>query len=215
MKSSALKALLLKLSLLVAITAALPTDDNHSPTTSLINAITNFVTWPIQALSGSSSNDNHDKSSYPRPFLTQKLYHRSVYNRSLRSNNNDIEDESSSSLFSFKLTGTVARKHQQRFQRELNGVGSNFYDGPVPMNNPTNGHGCRKLNGVGSNFYDGPVPVDTVLCDETHDDGASHGSENHVTGSHSDALHGEEDGHDSHNAAHDMVVHVTYEDICE
>ena len=205
MKSSALKALLLKLSLLIAITAALPNNTDNDPsstTTSLTNAITNFVTWPVQALSGISSN-NHNNHSSPRPFLTEKLYHRSLYNRSLHSNNN-IEDESSHSLFSFKLTGSVARKHQQR---ELNG-----YDGPVPMNNPTsNGHGCRKLNGVGSVFYDGPVPVDTVLCDETH------GSGTHVTGSHSDAdtLHGEGDGHDAHNAAHDMVVHVTYEDICK
>ena len=138
MKSSALKVLLLKQSLLIAITAALSTDNNHTTTTYLTNAIANFIT---------SSNDNYNNSLSPRPFLTEKLYHHSHYNRSLRSNTNDFEDESSSSsLFSFKLTGSVARKHQQRIQRDLNGVVSNFYNGPVPMSNPTYGHGYCKLN---------------------------------------------------------------------
>ena len=64
------------------------------------------------------------------------------------------------------------------------------------------------------------MPIDTVLgwisdTPDTHDDAASHGSGTHETGSHSETLLSEEDGHDSHNAAHDMVVHVTYEDICE
>ena len=81
--------------------------------------------------------------------------------RSLYDSN--FKEQPEDALFSFTVTGSAARRAKE-----------------------------RELNGMGSNFYDGPYPGDEVL-------GGAHGA----------------GGHDAHDAAHEMVVHVTYEDICE
>lgn len=132
---------LLKLSLLAVAAAGSISSSTAGLSTSSPTIITKFFRWPIDAL----SQITPPVSSHPHgPLLSQKLF-RTIYDKSPTEYNPDA-------LFSFKLTGSAARRHAE-----------------------------RQLNGVGSNHYDGPVPGDEV------------------------------DGHD----AHEMVVHVTYEDICK
>ena len=112
---------LLRLSILAVAAASSTT----SISTSSPTIITKFFRWPIDSL----SQITPPASSHPHgPLLSRKLF-RTIYDKSPTEYNPDA-------LFSFKLTGSAARRHAER---QLNGVGSNFYDGPLP-GDEMNGH---------------------------------------------------------------------------
>ena len=146
MKSKSI-GLALKLSFLLLATTA-----SASPIEDISAAIQKCFAWPLDALSGTDP-----PSSRRGPLLSQKIY-RSLYD-------SDFKEQPEDALFSFTVTGSAARRAKE-----------------------------RELNGMGSNFYDGPYPWDYVP--------STHAASGH-------------DEHDAHDAAHEMVVHVTYEDICE
>lgn len=128
----------------------LATTTSASPINDVSTTLQKFLTWPLDAFSQTAL-----PSSHHGPLLSQKIY-RSIYD-------SEFKEQPDDALFSFTVTGSAARRAKER---ELNGMGSNFYDGPYPG-------------------------------DEVH--GGAHGAS----------------GHDAHDAAHEMVVHVTYEDICK
>lgn len=139
---------LVKLSFLLTVAAVSSSTETTTSPTTFGGAIKKFFAWPIDTLSESSLNHTASHA----PLLSQKLF-RTLYDSAPTEPKDDA-------LFSFKLTGSAARKHVD-----------------------------RQLNGYGVNYYQGPYPGDEVQ---------GHGAD-----------------HDAHDVAHEMVVHVTYEDICK
>lgn len=146
---------LLKLTLLLLSISAATASSETKGASSIGSTFKKFLFWPIDTLSSESTAPKEPVQN--GPLLSQKLF-RTLYDSTP---NTEYKDDA---LFSFKVTGSAARKH-------------------------------RELNGYGVNFYDGPYPGDEL-----------HSTEHE--GEHAEA-------HGAHDDVHDLVVHVTYEDICE
>ena len=167
----------LKFSLLLVVAAGSHSQrgSKQSAPSSFGGVVTKFLTWPVRALSETKfvPRDDYDEIG---PLLSQKLFRTvPIY----QVPHAPVSKENV--LFSFKLTGSAARRLAERRGLEAAAVEEHA---------------------------------------EHTESTAEHGDTTHSDVDIKEAADSHGDGHDTHSEGahddiHDMVVHVTYEDICK
>lgn len=169
-----------------------------------------FLSWPARQLfpkETDAADDGDDIESYP------------LWGAPRRSAND------TGVLFSFTLVGSAARRFKgRRERRSLQQDGALFdldIESALDEAADTRKLDCFTVEDGLPKAIECPpdrlvasYPVSETAHGDSHGD--SHGESTHAASGHSDA-HGDGhgDGHDAAHDAHEMVVHVTYEDICE
>ena len=195
------------------IVAAVP------PTTTGISSfISSFLEWPVdQLVQGNNRNSDNDEeqhhplgSYYPRRQIP------------------DDEIDPSNVIFSLTLSSKNSNliRHRRNLNRKLNTLGMSPEDSepmPRPFKKSLSQPREYKLEHQESERLEQPtytidksLAVDSTYTNGVHNNGGEtqtkeeHNLHNNVE-THGDEEHGDE----GHGDAHDLVVHVTYEDICE
>jgi len=172
--------------------------DHHAPasaTSSSTSIVKNFLTWPVRALSRDDDEEIR-ASAYP-------LWSTRAGNGSNDKNN---------VLFSFTLYGSALERHQRmRANRGLEStqVIDTAIDFSAAADSDSTLVTFAAADSEKTNEETGEEVSDAHADD--HGDGHVVSASNEATDAHGETSH--ED--DAHLDAHSMVVHVTYEDICE